>query len=47
VKHPATVILICCVATCGAWLFGIYFGAKWERESMALVRADRLCVCKQ
>jgi len=44
---PATIILVGATVICAVWLLGIYFGAMWERESMALVRADRLCVCKQ
>jgi hypothetical protein len=44
--RPATQILLFSLAVAGAWLTGIYFGATWERESMVLVSADRLCVCK-
>jgi hypothetical protein len=43
---PATMILVGAALICAVWLLGIYVGAMWERESMALVRADRLCVCK-
>jgi hypothetical protein len=46
-KHPATIILVYALCTAGAWLFGIYFGAKWERETAPLVANGVLCVCQE
>jgi len=43
---PATTILVGTTVICAVWLVGIYIGAMWERESIGLVAADRLCVCK-